>query len=107
MGIDLYELKNNENKMDTYDLGQISYDIKIDEDRKTYYFLFARLGFEWRIQDRFGLALFSQVYMWQDSVPVEATLIRNPATSPGTGRIIVYEFKTPLFMLGLTGSFYF
>ena len=107
VGLDVYELMYNEERNRSFVVDNIQFDIKVTDSRKTFIFMFARFGIEWRIQDRFGLALFNRFYLWQDTAAVQAELIRDPARESEKHRINIYEFKTPIFMFGLTGSFYF
>ena len=107
LGIDVFELGYVEDNNDQFWINDTSYGIEVGENRNIHYLPLVRLGMGWRVQARFGLALFGNVYLMRDKDHIEATLILNPGEPIDTKTLTVYELHLPMLQVGLSVAFYF
>ena len=108
-GFEYYELGYVEDTDDTFWIGDTEYRMTVKENRQNHFFPIMRLGLEFRPQSRFGIALFSNFYLKQDTAEFFATLTRTRAeeSSSESHTVCVYEMRTPWVMTGLSISVYF
>jgi TolB-like protein len=106
-GFEIYGLEYVEHTLGQYRIGDQIYVIEVDTNYEKHSFSLIRLGLEWRLQARFGLALFGNFYPKKDTAHIIAELTKESGEMTETDTATVYKLRTPWFTSGLSISFYF
>jgi TolB-like protein len=108
-GYEVYELRWEEDGLNgSTSAGNTEYRLQGSHPRQTYHTPFFQIGCEWRLQTRFGIALFANYRLLKKTEQIDILIQeKNPGLPTTINSMTVYAIDLPQFSAGLSIGVYF